>query len=308
MLGQFPRARRPHAAQDDRTASAAPAAPSGPGAWPTAFVDELGFTFWPDDYAQKIRARGFDVIATAVVSPPRRPEHGTTTGSAAADAQEPCAGTGNSEGAWLAGRIEQTITLTGDQHAALEALKSAVDRSMAAVRNSCEASVASSPDGRTGALIQQLWTLRDAGIGVRGPLKAFYDSLTADQKAKFAAKSMPEQSNTANADMKRQYQACAAPSLESSQRMLSRIEQEVRPTQQQAASFDALRKTSTDMARLLTASCTKPIPADPMARLDAADDRVSTMSYAATSMQIALDSLRAQLDDKQKEKFDSIGQ
>jgi len=44
-----------------------------------------------------------------------------------------------------------------------------------------------------------------------------------------------------------------------------------------------------------------------VARLDAANDHLSNLSYAATSMEIALDGFYAQLDDGQKAKFDSLG-
>jgi hypothetical protein len=61
------------------------------------------------------------------------------------------------------------------------------------------------------------------------------------------------------------------------------------------------------MAKLLTASCAQSIPVDPIARLDSANDQLTAISYAATSVEIALDGFYAQLDEAQKDKFDSIG-
>ena len=82
---------------------------------------------------------------------------------------------------------------------------------------------------------------------------------------------------------RKQYEACAAVSLDASERMLRQIDQDVRPTQQQSAASEGLRKATGDMAKLVTASCCRPIPADPIARLDAAADQLTTISYAATT-------------------------
>jgi hypothetical protein len=70
--------------------------------------------------------------------------------------------------------------------------------------------------------------------------------------------------------------------------------------------MEALRKMSTDMAKLLTASCAQPIPADPVARLDSANNQLSSMGYTATSLEIAFDGFYAQLDDDQKAGFDVL--
>jgi LTXXQ motif family protein len=44
-----------------------------------------------------------------------------------------------------------------------------------------------------------------------------------------------------------------------------------------------------------------------LARLDAADQRLVVMNYAATSMEVALNDLYASLDAGQKAKFTSLG-
>src|SRR5690349_2371853 len=66
-FGHFPRYYRHRA--EARGAAASPTDPSaitgsrlgsaGAPAWPTAYEDVLGFTFWPDDYAFRLRGRGF---------------------------------------------------------------------------------------------------------------------------------------------------------------------------------------------------------------------------------------------------------
>jgi hypothetical protein len=60
------------------------------------------------------------------------------------------------------------------------------------------------------------------------------------------------------------------------------------------------------MAKLLIASCAQPVPADPMARLDSADDQLTAMNYAATTVQVAFDDFYGKLDNEQKARFDSL--
>jgi len=56
----------------------------------------------------------------------------------------------------------------------------------------------------------------------------------------------------------------------------------------------------------LVASCAQPIPNDPLARLDAADDQLAAMNYAATTVQIAFDEFYAKLDKDRKARFGSF--
>jgi LTXXQ motif family protein len=89
--------------------------------------------------------------------------------------------------------------------------------------------------------------------------------------------------------------------------MIMQIEQRVRSSKDQGASLNNLRKVSANMAKLLTGSCAQPIPADPLARLDAADEQLTTMNYAATTVQIAFDDFYGWLDDQQKARLNSAG-
>ena len=73
----------------------------------------------------------------------------------------------------------------------------------------------------------------------------------------------------------KQYQACAAQNIGGAERLVKEIEMKVRPDKTQAASLENLHKISSDMAKLLIASCAQPIPADPLARLDSASDQIT---------------------------------
>ncbi len=105
----------------------------------------------------------------------------------------------------------------------------------------------------------------------------------------------------------KQYQACAAQNIGSAERLVKEIEMKVKPDKTQAASLENLHKISSDMAKLLVASCAQPIPADPLARLDSASDQITAMNYAASNVQIALDDFYGRLSQTQKARFEATG-
>lgn len=314
-LGHFPRSRHSHMAQESRSPGQQPQfGHVGLAAWPSAYEDLLGYTFWPGDYAGQVRAHGFDVIAAAVIGTAHGREFArvATTGSVPNESRgtQACDQSADVQVTWPISQLEQTPKLNDLQRGALDKLRTALTESINTIRASCRDVTALPPLDRVKATVQELWAVRDAAIYVRAPLKAFYDSLTDTQKAGFAWKQPKGNSQPggkpADSGMARQYQACASPGMESSERMLKEIEEKVRPDKQQAENLEALRKTSADMAKLLSASCAQPIPADPVARLDAANDQLSSLSLAATSMELALNGFYAQLDDEQKTRFDSL--
>ena len=327
-FGHFPRARHHRAvAAESRAAAAIPSNETsasagsrlgwvGPPAWPSAYEDILGFAFWPDDYASRLRGRGFDVIADTITGRfdlPRSSARTATTGAAVrndADNEtsvERCGDTSSTESNWPALRIQQILQLSDAQHAALEKFQLAAAESVQKIRDDCR--LPGAPPDRLRALVQTLWTLRDAGISVRKPVKNFYDALTNMQKNAFASQQPQRGSHadpkTADNVMNKQYQACTSQNAEKAELLIKDIEMRVRPNKGQVASLENLHKVSADMAKLLIASCAEPISADPMARLDAADDQLTAMNYAATTMQIAFDDFYLKLNNDQRTRFES---
>jgi hypothetical protein len=338
-LGHYPRARHHRsaaragsaraAAADSRAAQGGPRETAnasgyrlgrvGPPAWPNAYEDVLGFTFWPDDYAPRLRAHGFDVIADTIAGRfdlRRSWARTATTGAAVrndADAEnvaEQCGDASSTASNWPSSRVEQILQLSDAQHAALEKLQSAATQSAKKVQADCRGLGALSPPDRLRALVQTLWTVRDAGVLVREPLKNFSETLTNAQKNSFVSRQpqkMPaSESNTANDEMNKMYQSCGAQNAERAERLIKEIEMRVRPDKDQAQSFENFHKVSSDMAKMLIASCAQPIPADPMARLDTANDQLTAINYAATAVQIAFDDFYFKLKNDQKTRFESL--
>ncbi len=290
----------------------------GPLAWPSAYEEILGYTFWPGEYAVQFRMHGFDVIADTVVGrfnvPPLRGRESartSTNGAAVSDSSGEglCDIGSGAQADWPATRIEQTAQLTAAQRDAFNRLKTAIADSTKALKAGCRDVTSLPPTGRLKVMVQRLWAVRDAGIFVREPLKTFTESLSDAQKANFMFE-IPQKeprggARNADSGMGR-YQACASQIGEDAERMVRQIERTVRPDKSQRAGLEALRKTSSEMARMLSASCAQPIPADPLARLDAANNQLSSMSFAATNLGIALNGFYTGLDQDQKKRFDAL--
>lgn len=292
---------------------------TGPPAWPNAFENVVGFAFSPDEYAQELHRQGFDVIAgtiTGHIAARPRTHTATTTGTAVRDdtgsASTDTCNTSVDRNNWPAARIEQLMQLRDAQHDALYKLQAAVNQSTKSIGGDCRYSGMSKAPDRLKMLIQTLWTVQDGGISVRAPMKDFLNTLTDAQKSAFASQQPQEKrvatASSANDDgTNKQYQACAAPNVEASERMIKEIERRVRPSKEQAASLENLHKASSDMAKLLMTSCVSAVPADPLARLDAADDQLTAMNYAAATVQIAFDNFYSKLDSGQKARLESTG-
>jgi hypothetical protein len=202
-LGHYPHARRHHgAAPGHRTAAASPgregsANPEvnlgrvGPPAWPTAYEEVVGFALWPDDYAARIRSRGFDVIADTIAGhfdlPPSSVRTATTGTAAKNDgvnggANTHCRDSANAADNWPAARLEQILQLSNAQHDALEKVQSTAGESINGLKGACQNAGDLAPPDRLRALVRMLWMVRDGGISLRAPLKQFYDTLTSAQK------------------------------------------------------------------------------------------------------------------------------
>ena len=318
-FGHFPRSHRDQAApaaQESRAPANAPAAaaPSataqgearlatlGPAAWPTAYEDLVGYAFWPDSYAASIKSRGFAVIADTINGPAgpavASAQRVSTTGSVPSDG---CAGAASDT--WPQARIEQATQLSAAQEQSLQQFQAALEQS---TKSKCSMANAGGalPSDRLGALVQALWAMRDTGQFVRDPLRAFAASLSEAQRNAIAGAPHDNTNKPAAEPSNQDIQACAAQNVGDVDRMMKQLEQRVRPTNDQAAGLERLRKTAIDMAKLLAASCARPTPADAVARLDAVDDQLTTLNYAATTLQIAFDDFYGKLDEHQKTRLE----
>lgn len=323
MLGHFGRGSRLHRHLSAATpAEAAPPTGAttrpnlglvGPMAWPTAYTDILGYALWPSEYGEQFNSHGFDVISDTLTSGGtpggREPARMATTGSASAiGVGDPCRGRGDAPNGWPTARIQQTIQLSDAQQNALETLRRAVTDSVNTIRAGCRDTGSMSPSERLSELAQRLWTVRDAGLSVRAPLQDFYGTLTDTQKASFEVRQPdPQAMKATTTGMGNPVQACAAQIAADSDGLMRQIEEKVAPSNGQRVGLGGLRNAVSNMAKLLSAACAKPVPSDPLARLDAANDQLATINYAAATVQVSLNGFYAGLSADQKARFNALG-
>lgn len=292
---------------------------SGPPTWPTAYEDVLGYTFWPDLYTARYRQHGFGDIVTSLIGPLNRagpmvsaaaPRRETTGAAGVEPAAAPaCADIKAADENWPADRIEQTVQLGPEQHSKLYEMQVAIADAAKSVAPGCSDDATFAPVQRLSATVQRLWAVQNSGVRIRATLQAFYNSLTDEQKAKFAAppSDSPPDANTATTEpMGRQYQACAAQAADAD-RFGKQIQLTAATTEGQRTSLEALNRTAADMAKLSMGACAQPVPTTPLERLDAANSGLDTLIFAATTLQMAVNDLYGQLNGEQKAKFDSLG-
>lgn len=286
----------------------------GPAAWPNAYEDVIGYIFWPADYDADYRQHGFNDIAYAILVPAERGptsadarRQTSTTGSATAAPADSRCDESQLRSDWPKAEIERTIELNDAQRSALDRLQAAINNAAKSVRTTaCQRPAASTPAERLEAAVQRLWAVQNAGVVIRGPLKNFYDTLSDEQKAKFRAAPDKARNDEKPGTNPMNRQVCAQ-QAGSDEGLMRQIQQTVRPTPQQKDSVEALAKTAGGMSQYLMASCAQSTPQDPLARLDAANGRLTAINYAGTSMEVAFNQFSAALNNDQRKKLDGLG-
>src|SRR6185312_10859491 len=117
-------------------------------------------------------------------------------------------------------------------------LKTAMSDAIASIKANCRDGAGLGPVQRLQAMQNALWAVHDASQLIRAPLAAFYASLAADQKEKFAAPDRPkESSNPSRGEIAR---LCDLPA--STEAPIRQIEQAVRPNAAQRKSLEQLQR------------------------------------------------------------------
>jgi hypothetical protein len=141
----------------------------------------------------------------------------------------------------------------------------------------------------------QLQTLTMALDIVRPPLQQLEQSLSPAQKARFAA--VPSGATAAV--------ACGATPA-ATDWSIDDIDQSVQPDQTQRLALADLKQTFASTAVDLHAHCPQPLPASPLARLEAIEAQLDASWRAALSMRVALATFESTLNDEQRGRFDTM--
>ena len=202
-------------------------------------------------------------------------------------------------------RIRTEVAPTADQMALLERLAGTLGASAGFLAKACPTEIPAQPTARLQLMESQIEELTMAIDIVRQPLQAFEQSLSDDQKAKFAAV------------------AAAAPAAEKQNRSddiappcggspsaidwsIDQIDKSVQPTDAQRSDLADIKQAFGKAVDDLQAHCPTTVPPTAVARLDAIEARLDATWRSVLSIQVALANFETKLSDEQKKSFDEM--
>ncbi|WP_245452603.1 Spy/CpxP family protein refolding chaperone [Bradyrhizobium sp. C9] len=300
----------------------------GPIFWPYAYYDLYDYAWWGWGYDPYFWDYGYGDLYAGLFAPydydalsgyayylpgytgPRPPvtRRSRATGQATTQATTLADMCGSDRSDIAGFPIEQfrsAIQPNAEQSAALDDLAGASQKASATILNSCPKDVPLTAPSRLAAMQQRLQAMRDA-VGILQPaLDKFYGLLSDDQKAKVTALVADQHrgQREATADNGSCNTAQPVPIAWPG----DIIEREVKPTDAQRASLDALRDAATKAEDTLKSSCPPVDARTPPARLAAVEARLDSMLQAIGTVRPALDGFYGALSDEQKAAFDAIG-
>lgn len=295
----------------------------GPIFWPYAYYDLYGYTWWGSGYDPYFWDYGYSDLYAGLFGPydydalsgygyylpgyagPRPPSTGRSRASQAMALADMCGSDRSDIAGFPIEQFRSAIQPNPEQSTALDDLAGASQKASATILNSCPKDVPLTAPSRLGAMQQRLQAMRDA-VGILQPaLEKFYGVLTDDQKAKVTALVADQQRGRREAASDNAGCNAAQPAAIAWPGDV--IERNVKPTDAQRASLDALRDAATKAEDTLKSPCPPSEARTPPARLAAVGARLDTMLQAIGTVRPALDTFYASLSDEQKAAFDAVG-
>jgi hypothetical protein len=288
----------------------------GPVFWPYAYSDIFDYAFWPEGYEDGYWAYAYDDFIDGLfwgeegppdeyvdyAVPPPRPSY--------AAVQELCKQPGSGITAWPFAEIERKVGLDAEQKRLLGAVRDAATQAASVFKASCPAENAFplTPPGRLRAMTARLDATLEAVQTVRPALEAFYNSLSDEQKERFneigpKGRKSAEASQALPSDAK----ACAEAKPGLTNLPIERIDEAVKPTDDQEKALDTLEDATQKAVSVLQAACPEETPLTPPGRLAAMETRLKAMIDAANTVRPALDDFYGSLSSEQKARFNRIG-
>jgi hypothetical protein len=292
----------------------------GPVFWPYAYDDVFEDVLWGYGLGSPFWDYGYDDIYGGVFLPfgsndlvghlPPEQSQGTAlapVGRRAENRQagrsglisKMCGDDSREIARWPIDRIEQGVSPTAEQRAALSEFADAAIRAAQTIKDACQSDVAFTPTGRLEAMQKRIEGMVQAVTMVGPPLGRFYNSLTDEQKARL---------NAANGQGNRNRGSTAGCNAAGSVARwpVDQIEKAVQPSPEQYSKLDALKKVMLATSDDLADSCPSSLPATPPARLKAISRRLETMLKAVKNVRPVLEGFYASLSDEQTAQFNAI--
>ena len=210
------------------------------------------------------------------------------------------------------GRIRAEVKPTAAQTEPLQKLGGALAMAGQYLASACPRDVPADPTARMQLMEWQIEKLAQALDIVRPPLADFQQSLTADQRTRFAAMAPGNMAagNMAPGGASRpaaagnMMPACAATptSIDGS---VEQISLSVQPTDAQRDAMTSLKDAFHNAASELDAHCPATTPPDPLARLEATQSRLDATWRALVAIQSALANFESGLSAQQRARLDA---
>jgi len=306
----------PTAERADRGRQASTAALAfWPIAAPDAFEDMIGFSLFPREYTRQFWSHGPHDVIQAMTAPTAayasadgtvRSRLPSLVGAANAGEAERtiCIARVTENAMRPVHRITETIDLNAAQRQKLDSLRTAVRAAITAEPAACRSEIPPTQPQRLRAMIDGLWAMSYAEFRIRPALAAFYDSLDATQKAQLEDSPQTVGSSAETPDTKPT--AICSEAMAAGDDPFQSVARALRPTTEQQESLQMLYGASMEMGKYLMSACPADTPETPMARLDAANDRVMALLHAAMNIEPILGEFYSKLSDRQRQRFNTV--
>ena len=255
-----------------------------------------------------VRRRYASAPPSGSVASPGGNTAGTTTQAVMGRYSEYCGADSRDVAGVPVDEIQQALNPTDEQRAALDELGNASVQAAQLVKSSCPTDVSLTPIGRIDAMRQRVQAMISAVKVVRPALEKFYNMLTDEQKARFNALGQNQRPPTNEGSPV----AGGSPAAGCKNRAIpdwptAQIQRTVHPTGAQEAALNTLQNAAAKAKDILEASCPTEMPATPLARLSAMEQRLQTISAAVATVRGPLNDFYGSLSDEQKAQFNTIG-
>jgi len=205
----------------------------------------------------------------------------------------------------IVARIRAEVVPTPDQTRLLQKLGGTLGAAGGFLAKACPTDIPAEPIARLQLMESQIEELTMAIDIVRQPLQDFEQSLTDDQKAKFAAVTATQ----ADADARDQ-SAAIAPSCGGSPTAIDwtieQIDRSVQPNDAQRPAMADVKEAFGKAVDDLDAHCPTTVPPTAVARLDAIEARLDATWRSVLSIQVALAHFETKLNDAQRDRFEQM--
>ena len=288
----------------------------GPLFWPYGYGDVFYSALWPYQYGyvDPVWAYGYNDIYEGIFAPysyanyVRGPQAQARMTALSQQMSDACINEATEVTNWPIDQIQQVVQPDDQQRALLDDLTSAITQASELIKSQCPTNIAFTPVERLAQMASRMQALLQAVNIVSPALGSFYDSLNAEQKARFNAMGAPEGDETAqdqqSAIIENPQTSCSANVLPWP---TDQIDQTLRPTAAQRTKLQMLQSAAAQAAEIIQAACPSEAPSTPPARLEAVGYRLQAMLQAVQTVDPPLRDFYASLDDEQQARFNTLG-